>query len=850
MSREQKKEDIFSLNALYENVKNNVFEIPTVQRGFVWKPHQIENLWDSLLRGYPIGSIVLHEVSVREKNEGDFSHIEILDGQQRISSICLGMNYEDIEILKTSSKNIRIFIDLGKPNADDNRKYIFRVVTKSHPWGYKRSDNTKTLESKHIRAFQKRVLGKSEAKILELGIDKYIPFDALEPVPLSLFVKAVQSKKNVDELEKDIQKWKDENYKEGDVEEDGSDEVVSVKEKVKEIRKYTVKEIFEAIKCLLDECRGLKMPALYLNFEKIQEDSVMDLTQKDDIEQEDEETENNSNKEKDEIENMFIRLNSAGTLLSGEELNYSMFKSYLLKETKEKIEEACVGIIKPSRFITFAFRLWKRKKQDDDKRGFYRLVIKPKIFQKEFRGNEKKSVDSKTEFKDYVINDLIDVLQIIKKLLLYDEFANPDGFPFLMVNRLSQKSPEVMFMLLYRLAIKGDKIEGELHKRMLGIISLFSWFGTGEQNTGHRQLLRNIYPAMDKLKIKEFWSSEVVTRALIQNQKGDVLTKIPATVKDLRAEFDDLTKKHKSNKNNGSFKDTSYFIDKITSEKELLLYIQRKHLKSMFSDDQFLLDDTNVPFDWDHIFPQDYIRSRPGINKTLRDWYSTNGNLWACSYEFNRRFHDLNPSEKMKPKNIKTEQTDHKELCIVVKNEALDCNKDNIKNKQKEVYDFILNRNLELCIRWYKNLNIADLIPGSIKKEESFFDLYLDNKQWISVKDKAGGDYTHYRELSLENDIKLYIGFDEGDLLKEDCIEFGIISRYELKIQKDLKKELRSVFLDDGEHVVYQVFTLVSVKSVSLLFDEIQEFLRKMSLDGKKNQWDDLLKISIKNINP
>jgi len=31
--------------------------LPNVQRDFVWKPSQIENLWDSLLCCFPIGAV-------------------------------------------------------------------------------------------------------------------------------------------------------------------------------------------------------------------------------------------------------------------------------------------------------------------------------------------------------------------------------------------------------------------------------------------------------------------------------------------------------------------------------------------------------------------------------------------------------------------------------------------------------------------------------------------------------------------------------------------------------------------------------------------------------------------------
>ena len=36
-------------------------ELPSIQRGFVWKPKQVEDLWDSLLRGYPIGSFLFSQ---------------------------------------------------------------------------------------------------------------------------------------------------------------------------------------------------------------------------------------------------------------------------------------------------------------------------------------------------------------------------------------------------------------------------------------------------------------------------------------------------------------------------------------------------------------------------------------------------------------------------------------------------------------------------------------------------------------------------------------------------------------------------------------------------------------------
>ena len=77
---------IYSLREISQWTINKSVSLPNIQRGFVWKPSQIENLWDSILRGYPLGAFVF---SVN----GDKA-LELLDGQQRSTAICLGFGNE------------------------------------------------------------------------------------------------------------------------------------------------------------------------------------------------------------------------------------------------------------------------------------------------------------------------------------------------------------------------------------------------------------------------------------------------------------------------------------------------------------------------------------------------------------------------------------------------------------------------------------------------------------------------------------------------------------------------------------------------------------------------------------
>src|SRR5450759_5141017 len=67
-------------------------EVPILQRGLVWNQSQIELLWDSILRGIPIGSLVLCEISeeIKKQSKSENASHFILDGQQRCNAIKLG----------------------------------------------------------------------------------------------------------------------------------------------------------------------------------------------------------------------------------------------------------------------------------------------------------------------------------------------------------------------------------------------------------------------------------------------------------------------------------------------------------------------------------------------------------------------------------------------------------------------------------------------------------------------------------------------------------------------------------------------------------------------------------------
>src|SRR5579885_2870551 len=62
------------------------WQLPEFQRQFVWRPAQACALADSLWRNYPIGPLLLWQVS---KSDSGQPSLWIADGQQRLTTLCL-----------------------------------------------------------------------------------------------------------------------------------------------------------------------------------------------------------------------------------------------------------------------------------------------------------------------------------------------------------------------------------------------------------------------------------------------------------------------------------------------------------------------------------------------------------------------------------------------------------------------------------------------------------------------------------------------------------------------------------------------------------------------------------------
>jgi hypothetical protein len=104
-----------TIKKVLDAVHRHDYVLPAIQREFVWKPAQIARLFDSLMAGYPIGSFLFWKVGRENTREyqfydlmrdyhqrdaphcpalelpGDRDAVAILDGQQRITALNIGL---------------------------------------------------------------------------------------------------------------------------------------------------------------------------------------------------------------------------------------------------------------------------------------------------------------------------------------------------------------------------------------------------------------------------------------------------------------------------------------------------------------------------------------------------------------------------------------------------------------------------------------------------------------------------------------------------------------------------------------------------------------------------------------
>ena len=114
-----------SVRELVDLIKRNELRLPELQRRFVWTGPRVRDLFDSLYRGYPSGTILVWETSdenvptralaIKTSEKKAFSSYKLLlDGQQRLTSLSVIMRGEPVHV-KHRTIPIEIYFNLEHP---------------------------------------------------------------------------------------------------------------------------------------------------------------------------------------------------------------------------------------------------------------------------------------------------------------------------------------------------------------------------------------------------------------------------------------------------------------------------------------------------------------------------------------------------------------------------------------------------------------------------------------------------------------------------------------------------------------------------------------------------------------
>lgn len=793
------------------------FDIPTIQRGFVWKPHQIEDLWDSLARNFPIGTFIIDDTT---------NNKQILDGQQRASAIAIGYNINSFNL---NNDFRRLFVDIAKPNPETDKKFIFKLITRSHPWGYQLKDNEKILtvadRRNALEVFEEII--KDEKYYNVENKENFFPYDCCLPVPVELFLQ-----QNLDSVKEwliknfgnyiiienntikirpivfsDFYKFDDDNkfVRQLKVPTKGLLEIYEniFKQYKNEFKKKNPKQALnqEIEKKFDNDFCFYPLDYLHEKIQNIKSYQLVfsnltnsELKFADNIIENDKKRIINEGEKTEDIEIIFQRLNRGGTPISEDDLTYSLFKSsFGESDEKRKIlnsfNDNCKGLINPSRLFRLAYLLWEQKERYEDvtnKSKKYELVnqrIDYKLAKNNF---------NKDEFKNFLKTFQDNYFKNFTEIFLYDSNTNKIGLPYPLFIQICKSAPELVFLMMYRLNIMKDYEQAKnLKKRnlMIGFLLGLYWFFKGENERSYRPLLRTIWSLVSFATFEACWSTELLQRCNLMYDNYNVIDNYIFN----KLNKDNRLYEEKKGEKRGEYKEEEKYLntfrDQILYNNDLVLYAQRNYLNRMFKDnDIFSLEDNSVPYDFDHICPSSYRRKK--IHKEIKELLDQIGNFRAWPYELNRSDQDNSIPQKFK-------FTSNKNLF----------NKYHINNEEKlKNFSMIEWKNItdyeEEELKGNKNNTIRSLC-GDIKERG-----YLIYKTWYNLImsiyddiDKGLFYYNKYEQKnrnenivkSINKEIKKfnknsYVSYDEEyeDLIANDCIIL-YLSDNEITTEKDLE---------------------------------------------------------------
>jgi hypothetical protein len=687
--------------------------IPALQRGLVWEPKKHELLWDSLLRGFPIGALVVtpwsERLRKRSENSSSDTGYHLLDGQQRCHAISLGFEDPFGPEAKSEEVNTILWLDL-QPAATlrSTRNFWIRATTTAHPWGYQQNDDASRLNAGQIQGF----LGSPGLEInpASPGYRRPSPVDlwpaavsAKTPVPLGWLMRLAT-------VEDEVEFWS----KLADRAELEPSKLWAVKV-VEFCRSNDVPKEKQLIHKAVRGSVRVRVVALEAPEE------LMEISEREKSEGDREDVSN--------IEQLFQRLNTLGTQLEGEELAYSMIKAYW-PELEAKIDEASTRRMPPARMVSLAVRAALAKSEDRRLPG-HPTVSRIRAIAK--TGEGKKLI------QEYIENDLCRACDLVDEWLSYGlTLEKSGGLVPVLVSSIAINSREVYLLLLHfanRRINDGIQDSDEWRNAMRALATTIHWFAIDQakavnlvfescaSETSVETVGSALRAAIDQAYLHPIPEpggdedssshSEVSNNDPSMSLKQFVTAPNEADLAEWR--WGKLIWHPDDDAGNLIRQRQWEGILGLRWNRELLIYAQRAFMAERFEDynpqRKDLWQDQDRPWDFDHILASKYVHNRKDgapFRESAGEWAWTIGNLRAWPAADNRSDQALTAADK-----ISGNEQLLRNSFMLPSDEAAFSAGDGVRWNPEESVAFIgacRARLLRIYQEWYDSVRVGDLI--------------------------------------------------------------------------------------------------------------------------------------------
>jgi len=531
--------------------------LPSFQRDAVWDEAHVELLWDSILRAFPIGSLLfarvaeldvasigLREPQVSQSGPAsrtttctDQAEFVIIDGQQRSIAIALGLR------TWRSGDSARLWLDLGDSQDPGGVPHNFYMCSLLKPWGL---DATAAMQREALLALHNldsAALDERKRLRLDDNVLNYTwPVRAKLPVPLA-----------------DLLDW----LRDGGAG-DWMQQLVP-KAKLSGVRRQDLDSLFDRAKRVVE----LEIP-IFL---------AKGLTV-------------------DELGLVFQRLNRQGYVMSAEELFFSALKTQWPQAHDlvwDVYGDPQTGrFLRPPQIVHLAIRLARLAVVTDgsdvtelNNREFKRLIEREKGREKPYLDGVRELLQRK-QAEPEGIGHLHHCLRQARQALEYHPEAGPDdiGLPVTLLARLHWRVWHTLAAWLF----KHDTVDQVRRTEMIRY-ALMDHFFTNSSSTflirepfGQAFKAESAFPAF--AIYKEFTGKQLL--------EPDILTP-------------EAYQQQLCGDENGK---PRWSI--LQRERELVMWTQRAHLHCWFDrfDPTLYKKDQDLPYDIDHIIPQAYLDMR------------------------------------------------------------------------------------------------------------------------------------------------------------------------------------------------------------------------------------------------